>query len=232
MPSRGSRPATVCRPSASWRCNFGVSRPSLREAIQKLISRGILASRAGGGTYVQACPQAGFVDPLLTLFRDNPEYRYDVLEIRHSLEGNAAWYAALRATDEDKRNIRACFERMLVRHGSGNPMDEARTDAAFHLAIVEASHNLVLLHVMRGLFDLLQNSISHSLGKLYTLPRVFEPLTDGHRQLMEAVIAGDAEGARKAAQDHLAFVENSLKTIDEDEARQTRLLRRLPNVSR
>ena len=209
-----------------------VSRPSLREAIQKLISRGLLISKRGGGTYVQEAPKAAFVDPLLTLFRENPEYRFDVLEIRHALEGNAAWYAALRATDEDKRLIRERFECMVAQHGSTDPMDEARADAAFHLSIVEASHNLVLLHVMRGLFELLQNSISHNLDKLYTQPRVFEPLSEQHRTLMEAVIAGEPERARKAAQEHLAFVEDSLKSIDADEARKVRSLRHLTLVGR
>jgi DNA-binding FadR family transcriptional regulator len=210
-----------------------VSRPSLREAIQKLISKGLLVSRAGGGTFVQqAGATAPCANPMVELFRENPEYRFDVLEIRHALEGNAAWYAALRATDEDKANIRARYEQMIALHGSEDPMDEARADAAFHLSIVEASHNLVLLHVMRGLFELLQNSISHNLDKLYTLPRVFEPLKEQHRELMEAVVASDPERARKAGQEHLAFVEDSLKSIDADEARKVRSLRHLTLAGR
>lgn len=212
--------------------HLAVSRPSLREAIQKLISKGILASRRGGGTYVQAVPKAGFVDPLVALFRENAEYRFDVLEIRHALEGNAAWYAALRATDEDKAHIKYCFEHMIKQHGNEDPMEEARADAAFHLSIVEASHNLVSLHVMRGLFDLLQNSISHNLDKLYTIPRVFEPLKDQHYALMQAVIQGQPEKARQAAEAHLAFVEDSLKSIDADEARKARALRHLTLVGR
>lgn len=204
-----------------------VSRPSLREAIQKLISKGLLVSRAGGGTYIQAITTTGQNDPLVTLFRENPEYRFDVLEIRHAIEGNAAWYAALRATDEDKQQIRERFDAMIAQHGREDPMDEARADAAFHLSIVEASHNLVSLHIMRNLFELLQNSISHNLDKLYTQPRVFEPLSQQHRELMEAVIAGEPERARQAAEQHLAFVEDSLKSIDADEARKVRSLRHL-----
>lgn len=206
---------------------LAVSRPSLREALQQLISKGMLESRIGGGTYVLSTQPIGFVDPLLTLFRENPEYRFDVLEIRHALEGNAAWYAALRATDTDKLRIQQCYETMLKLHGSIDPMDEARADAAFHLAMVEASHNLVLLHVMRSLFDLLQNSISHNLDKLYTQTRVFESLSQQHRELMEAVLAGNPERARRAAENHLVFVEESLKTIDADEARKLRSLRHL-----
>lgn len=206
---------------------LSVSRASLREAIQKLNSRGLLCSRPGGGTFVKSTVSTDFVSPLLQLFQQNPEYRFDVLEIRHALEGNAAWYAALRATDSDKANIRRHFEDMIKKHGVGDPMDEARADAAFHLSIVEASHNLVLVHIMQGLFNLLQNSISHNLDKLYTIPQVFDSLSQQHRELMEAVINGEPARARTAAQEHLVFVEDSLKQIDEEEARKIRSLGRL-----
>jgi len=205
---------------------FGVSRPSVREAIQTLVSEGLLTVKAGGGTFVKA-QQDLPTNPLVALFRENPEYRFDALEMRHALEGNAAFYAALRATDEDKAYIQTCYEHMIKVHGSDDPMDEAKADAAFHLAIAEASHNLVLLHVMRDLFELLQSSVSHNLDKLYTLPRVFEPLKGQHFELMQAVLDNDPERARQAAQDHLVFVEESLKSIDADEARKARSLRRL-----
>ncbi|GAA0407374.1 pyruvate dehydrogenase complex transcriptional repressor PdhR [Cocleimonas flava] len=211
--------------------SFGVSRPSLREAIQKLQSRGLLKTRPGGGTTVESSLNPEFVDPLISFFQEHPESRFDVLEVRHSLEGNAAWHAAIRATDEDKENIKACYEKMILLHNGDDPLAEAQSDAEFHLSIVEASHNLVLLHMMRGLFTLLQNSISHNLDKLYTLPRVFEPLSNQHKALMEAVIAGDPEKARQAAQDHLAFVEDSLQEIDKEEVRKTRSLRRLTTLN-
>jgi DNA-binding FadR family transcriptional regulator len=85
---------------------------------------------------------------------------------------------------------------------------------------------------MRGLFDLLQNSISHNLDKLYTIPRVFDPLKEQHQALMQAVLDGDPETARLAAQAHLVFVEESLKSIDADEARKARALRHLTLVGR
>ncbi|CAA6816551.1 MAG: Lactate-responsive regulator LldR in Enterobacteria, GntR family [uncultured Thiotrichaceae bacterium] len=209
-----------------------VSRPSLREAIQMLSSKGMLCSKPGGGTFVKNTTAMDLSNPMLALFRENPEYRFDVLEIRHALEGNAAFYAALRATEEDKARIKKCFDTMISLHGSEDPMDEARADAAFHLSIVEASHNLVLLHIMQGLFALVQNSISHNLDKLYTIHRVFDPLSDQHETLMQAILDGEPEKARLAVQEHLTFVEESLKKIDEEEARKVRSMRRLTSFGR
>lgn len=211
---------------------FGISRPTLREAIQKLQNKGLLKTRPGGGTTVESQLKPTFVDPLIEFFKDHPESRFDVLEVRHSLEGSAAWYAAMRATEEDKIRIKQCYEKMIEVHGSENPMDEARADATFHLSIVEASHNLVLLHTMRGLFELLQNSISQNLDKLYTLPKIFAPINQQHKNLMEAVINGEPEKARQAAQNHLAFIEDSLHEIDKVEVRKSRSLRRLTAFDR
>ena len=205
---------------------LNVSRPSLREAIKTLSSRGLLMSREGGGTYVMKTLDSGLTDPLLDMLRQHPESRFDVLEVRHALDGQAAYYAALRASEQDRYNIQQRFERMIDLHINGNdPMAEAMADAAFHLSITEASHNIVLLHVMRGLFTVLQKSIKHNLDKLYTIPRVFEPLSNQHERLMQTVLAGDPDAAREAAQEHLVFVEESLQGIDEQQARHERFLR-------
>lgn len=211
---------------------LGVSRPSLREAIQKLASKGLLHSRQGGGTYVSQVLKSGMNDPLIAMLRQHPEALYDVLEVRHALEGQAAYYAALRATDDDRKRIHDKFDHMIRLHMDGDdPMAEARADADFHLSVAEASHNIVLLHLMRSLFSVLQNSIKHNLDKLYTIPKVFDALSSQHEQLMRAVTEGTPDVARQAAQTHLVFVEESLQGIDEEQARHERFLRQASLLS-
>jgi GntR family L-lactate dehydrogenase operon transcriptional regulator len=232
--SRGLKPGDRLPAERTLAQDLSVSRSALREGIAQLASQGLLVSRVGGGTYVRAMQpmERMVVEPLapyLPLFQGDPEFRFDVLEIRHALEGATAWHAAQRATDGDRARIAAAFEAMLAAHGRDDPAGEARADAAFHLSIAEASHNLVLLQVMRGLFELLQSNISQNREKLYTSPRTFEPLSEQHREMMDAVLAGDPERARNAAQDHLEFVHGSLKSLDEDEARRARASRLPPH---
>lgn len=211
---------------------LNVSRPSLREAIQKLACKGLLEAKQGGGTYVKQAMNSGLTDPLLDLLKQRPEFRFDILEVRHALDGQAAYYAALRGTDEDREKIQQAYgEMMRLRAEGKDPLAEAQADAAFHLSITEASHNAVLLHIMKSLFVVLQDSIQHNLDKLYTIPRVVEPLNQQHRQLMEAVLAGEPEKARLAAQEHLVFVEESLQEIDKEQARHERFLRQASILS-
>ncbi|MCP3667107.1 MAG: FCD domain-containing protein [Gammaproteobacteria bacterium] len=204
-----------------------VSRPTLREAIKKLATKRLLRSRQGGGNYVSESLAPSMTDPLSEVFRKRPETRFDVLEVRHALEGLAAYYAALRCTEADKQNIQERYNTMLEMHGGSDPHAEAKTDTEFHMAIAEAADNVVLLHVMRGLFTLLLDSISFSHDKLYTKSGVFEKLKNQHHALMTAVLDGEPDEARQAAHDHLVYIEKTLQEIDKEEARKERALRRL-----
>lgn len=74
---------------------LGVSRSSLREAIQQLSSQGMLISKVGAGTYLQQLPinwsQHQIVQPLSHLIDEDPEYRFDVQEARLILEGGTSY---------------------------------------------------------------------------------------------------------------------------------------------
>lgn len=209
-----------------------ISRPSLREAIRSLADKGLVHTRPGGGSFVTDAPDPQFIDPLVELLQKEPASRYDVLEIRHALEGMAAYHAALRATVEDRDNVRERFETMIAMHEAGDPGAEIQADARFHLSIVQAAHNQVLLQVMRGLFKLLQTSIGHNLNQLYQVPRVFEPLSRQHENLMKAVVEGDPERARSAAQEHMVFVEETLHRLEREEAQRVLSLRSLTELQR
>ncbi|WP_299998486.1 transcriptional regulator LldR [uncultured Cedecea sp.] len=205
------------------------SRSILREAIQKLVGEGVLVSRAGGGTFLcyekQSWSEQSLVQPLKTLVEEDPSYRLDIIEARHTIEASTAWYAALRATPEDKEKLMACFDATLKFKESDDPALAAQADVRFHLAIAEASHNLVLLQTMRGFFDLLQSSVQHSRQHMYTTPAIFTRLTEQHDELLQAILAADPERAKQAAQLHLGFVHATHKTQQEDSARQSRVTR-------
>ena len=206
---------------------LGVSRTALREAIQKLASRGVLESRVGSGTFLrermQEWPDQA-VAPLIPLIRDDPQYRYDVLETRQMIEINTAWHAAQRATDKDKDHIRRCFDEMLRHQKSQDAANSARADAQFHLAIAEASHNVVVVQVMRSLFEMVLNTVAQNRRLMFVHddPKVLELLTRQHHDLMQAIIASEPEQARAVIGEHLAYVHEKLTQADAEAARMQR----------
>lgn len=209
---------------------FGVSRPSLREAIQKLAAKGLLSSRQGGGTYV--CENLGstFSDPLMHLLENNVDAQRDLLEFRHTLEGSCAYYAALRATDMDRQRLGEAFERLQDCYGRAGEVtraEEGAADASFHLAIAEASHNAVLLHTIRGLFDLLKRNVVTNIGGMYALRGETRGMLNAqHRALFEAIMEGRAEDARALSNQHIDYVQEVLADVVQQEAREQRAQRR------
>lgn len=223
--ARGLRPGGRLPPERALAAELGVSRSRLREAIRELVSRGLLTSRQGGGTYV-AAPQAASpldraLQPLGGLARAEAGYWRDVMEIRKSLETDAAYYAAQRADAADRARLTAALAATAGVE-SADPAVAAQADAAFHMAIAEAAHNAVLRQVMAGLFELLRLSIAESLSGLFRLPHMAEALERQHRRIVEAILAGAPDEARTAAADHLAFVEEGLQRIEEEAARGRR----------
>lgn len=205
---------------------FEVSRPSLREAIQKLSAKGLLVSRQGGGTYVSEDLGGSFMDPLLELFKTHPEAQYDLLEFRHALEGVTAYYAALRSTTADKEAIRESYEALQQHHINKEFEKEVTADVDFHLRIAASTHNMVLLHMMRALFSLLHRHIGDNLMNIYPRPGYRDKIHDQHNILMQAIIDGDPERAQRAAHDHLAYVEDALLEGARENTRLERSLRR------
>ncbi|MEH6442604.1 MAG: pyruvate dehydrogenase complex transcriptional repressor PdhR [Oceanospirillaceae bacterium] len=210
---------------------FNVSRPSLREAIQKLAVKGVLVSRQGGGTYVSQEIGRGFSDPLLDLLSSHPEAHYDLLEFRHALEGLCAYYAALRSTQIDQQNIKEKYCALQAFHEQKEFAKEVTADVEFHLAIAESAHNMVLLHMMRALFELLKQHVSDNLSDIYPRETIRANIHDQHRILMEAIFAGDPEAAQSASHEHIAFVEDALLEQGKEHSRQKRSLRRIKVIT-
>lgn len=209
---------------------FGVSRPSLREAIQKLVAKGLLVSRQGGGNYVAAELGSTFSDPLLHLLESNPEAQRDLLEFRHTLEGSCAYYAALRATEPDHQRLREAFEALQACYAPGSKATRAQegaADARFHLAIAEASHNAVLLHTIRGLFDLLKHNVVTNIGGMYLQrSETRDMLMSQHRALFEAIVERRAEAAREISHGHILYVQEVLDEARQEARRMERAQRR------
>ncbi|QIB50400.1 FCD domain-containing protein [Pseudomonas sp. OIL-1] len=209
---------------------LGVSRPSLREAIQKLAAKGLLVSRQGGGNYIAESLGSTFSDPLLPLLEDNPEAQRDLLEFRHTLEGACAYYAAQRATEPDRQRLTEAFEALQDCYsgaGKASRADEGAADAGFHLAIAEASHNVVLLHTIRGLFDLLKRNVVTNIGGMYAQrTETRDMLMKQHNALYRAIMAGEADAARELSDQHIHYVQEVLADVLDENQRVARAERR------
>lgn len=188
-----------------------VSRASVREALLKLEANGLIYSRQGGGTFVADELTPTITNPLAHLISDDPEALSDVMECRHGLEVLAASHAAVRASATVREVIKERFKDLEVAHSRNDLALEAQADADFHMAIAEASNNVALIHVTRSLFDLLGDQVIHNWEQIYRQRESREEIHRQHKEILDAILARDAEAARNAAQRHLAFVGRCLR---------------------
>jgi len=189
---------------------MGVSRPSLREAISDLETRGLLATRKGSGIYVADVLSSAFSEPLIQLFASHDEALFDYISFRRDLEGMAAERAARLASETDLKVITAIFKKMEAAHCKRNPAEESALDAEFHMAIIEASHNVFMLHMMRAMFEMLRAGVFYNRQVMFKVRTTRKALLDQHRAIHDAIIARDPIAAREAIEHHLGYVENCM----------------------
>lgn len=221
------QPGEKLLPERELATQFQVSRPSLREAIQKLEAKGLVTRKQGGGTFVSKEIMKSFADPLFDLMANNSESQFDLLEFRHGIEGMASYYAAMRGTSAD-------FDLIQAKHdliGSCQLEDDYRAEAQavydFYLAICAASHNAVILHIGRSMSALLTDNIEQNLTMLSKKPDIFSKITDYRRNLLEAIVSGQPQKAWGASHKHLAFIEEVLLKLTQEHSRMERSMRRM-----
>lgn len=135
--------------------------------------------------------------------------------------------AAERASRVDLQVLDACMARIDRAHALGDVSEKAEADLELHVAIYEATHNLVLLHVMRSLSALLRSEVFQNRARLYARPKVRDLLLEQHRAIHAAIAAGDGPAAAEAAQAHLTYVRQAAQEIQAAEEQLEVSLRRL-----
>lgn len=221
------RPGEKLLPERELAKKFNVSRPSLREAIQKLETKGLVTRRQGGGTFVSKKILAGFADPMFELMSNNSESQFDLLEFRHGMEGMSSYYAAMRGTQADFEHIQAKHNDIGNSQLESNYRLEAEAVFEFYLAICAASHNAVILHLARSMSSLLIDNIEQNLTVLAKRPDIFSKITDYRKGLLNAIVSGQPQKAWGASHRHLAFIEEVLLKLTQENSRMERSMRRM-----
>ncbi|MBI5581335.1 MAG: FCD domain-containing protein [Deltaproteobacteria bacterium] len=175
---------------------MGVSRVSIREGIQHLVSLGILETRHGEGTFVRELSGELYFNSLIPLIALDETDIFHVLEYRRIIEKGTAALAAERATDHDLGEMEAVYDRMV--RSRDDVAEFARADLEFHLVVAKATGNSVLIkvnNVLRSVLSVSMENIVSTLG-----------MRDGlhyHRLLIEAVRSRNAPEAERLMEEHV-----------------------------
>jgi GntR family transcriptional regulator, transcriptional repressor for pyruvate dehydrogenase complex len=194
---------------------LAISRPVLREALKELEARGLIESRHGGGTFVADLIGQVFSKPVAELVARHERSTRDYLEYRRELEGFAAASAAKRATAADRQRLMAIAAGMRSAYERDDLQAEIDGDIDLHNAVGEAAHNIILMHTLRACYKLLAEGIFYHKRLILDLPGSRQHILEQHLAIIDAILAGDADQARRASEIHIDYVAASV-----DEARR------------
>jgi GntR family transcriptional repressor for pyruvate dehydrogenase complex len=173
---------------------FGVGRSTIREALNGLVTLGVIEVRHGQGAFVLGAPTASpeTVDAAI-----RQGVARDLLEARAPMEVAIAEYAAQRADEEDLAAIRECLAaaEAEIAQGGGGVVEGGR----FHLLLAEAAQNAICSQFIRMILSMMEER-GAALSQLEGYPQ-WE--LAAHRVVFDAVSSGDSERARRAMARHL-----------------------------
>ena len=202
---RQLRPGDKLPPERDLAATMQVSRPSLREALRALAMLNVVEIRQGSGTYVSSLKPEVMIERLDFVFALDDSTFTELLEARQMLEPGLAAAAAIRATDEELAQLRACVSRAAAQ--VDDPEAFLTADLELHQIISAAAHNQIIARIM----DSLTRLGLASRRRTVTLPGVRAQSVRDHQAIVEALSHRDPEAAANIMRQHLQAVEGCLQ---------------------
>jgi GntR family transcriptional regulator, transcriptional repressor for pyruvate dehydrogenase complex len=203
------RPGEKLPSERAMALELGVSRQSIREAIYRATTAGLMEVRQGEGTFVISSIKGNMRPPLSILLEEEAEKVFEFLEIRKLIEGWCVERASEAAKPADVKKMQGLLKKMQKVKPAESAWEKADLD--FHSSIAAATHNVLAMHVMEGLKDSFHTYFR--VKKYNTKPERKDVLLGQHRRILEAITQRDPKKARKKIMEHLDYVE---KMITED----------------
>ncbi len=170
--------------------HFGVGRNTVREAMQAMVSMGVVDVRPGRGTRVVRTSPAAVLPPEVMSALMMPNTLEELYEFRSVVEPGIAAYAALRATPDDIASMADALDQYEKAMAADEPV--ALHDVLFHRQVAVAAHNSIYLKITDAVSSLLISG-RHATDLVQSAVR---SAAIDHRQILEAIRTRDAEEAR------------------------------------
>lgn len=189
-----------------------VSRVSVREAIRSLEILGFIEIRHGEGTFVRDTNADDVIRPLAMFLAAERGSLLDMFEVRRIFETATSALAAERASDDEVAHIGALLEKMKACISVGDSEKGEEYDAGYHYAVAEATHNSLLIKLLRTVHEEWSKAVSAgSQQLLLDSADNAQKIIDQHTRVYEAIKAHDPATASQAMLEHVQFAEREIQ---------------------
>jgi len=190
---------------------LGVGRSSLREAMTILETMGLVEVRKRQGSFVKGISTTLDLDPLKCILKEDPSKIDAFYEIRNDVELASAAAAARNRTGDDLDRLRQALEAGAAEpNGLQIAPYSSRDDRTFHVAVAEATHNFLRVHVIRHLFDYTREFNEDVFVKLIQSDDNVSKVLEQHEAIYKAIEASDPARARECMQSHLSWINKTI----------------------
>ncbi len=183
---------------------MGVSRPSVREAIQMLELRGMLETIHGGGSIIKNIAEQDIQKPIEMFLKEDRQRVLELTEVRAAMEAWAARKAATNRTEEELERILSYLLEMEQDFEARRIRSEV--DFKFHTEIAAATHNTIFVHLMDSIYQLLNYSVKIHREEVFATREGQETILNHHRKVYRAIRDMDPDAGEAAMNEHLQFV--------------------------
>jgi len=187
--------------------DMGISRQSIREALNRAEVMGLIEVRQGEGSFILSSINRSLKPPLTLIIEKEAERIFDFLEIRKLIEGWCAEKAAGQATGEELQNMEEILDEMKKVASKDKQWEEL--DLELHLSFAKATHNVIAVHMMEAL----KSNFGPFFRFTKSMPssEKIDVLWQHHYEIFKAITHRDPETAKKKVIEHLDFIEGKLK---------------------
>ena len=186
-------------PSENELCEqFGVSRVTIRQAMQKLKALGLIETRTGSGSYVRKVELDDTLQDLVPLMYIGDISQQRVFQFREMIDSQSIRFAAPIATSEDVDRLSFLLDKMRKAADESKGELFSRYDLEFHMEIVKMTGNPLIIRTNQILLHVLSESMNSVVEKMR-----FAPGLDYHARILEAMRAHDAMQAEKLMREHI-----------------------------
>jgi DNA-binding FadR family transcriptional regulator len=193
-------------PERDLATRFGVSRPTVREALVALEIAGLIEVRTGSGAYV--CPRKNPAPDTTQSVEAGPS-AFELIKARRMLEPAMAAEAAVMRTKAELRELAKALE-LFERHWKGTHWEMLEADRVFHLCIARATHNDRIVRVVENFWQDMFSPIFAILSSRTKLAEKKALTMHDHRTIFGCIERRDAAGAEAAMLSHLVHAEMKL----------------------
>lgn len=177
---------------------FNVSRITIRQALQRLNTLGLIETRRGEGSFVKAVDVGDSMNALIPAMYLGDNSPLEIIEFREIIETECAGLAAKRANTTDVKDLKELWEGMNDCKMNCDPEGFGKADLDFHFKVAEITKNSLIIKTNLILRDILEYAMKSTIDKMG-----YENALFYHKKLIQEIEDHNSAAASKTMREHI-----------------------------